>query len=77
MSTYQAETYKEHPMFRLAMQNLQQGEWDDGLGKLDTLMQAYPLEGSCAACARRCSCERASTRTSTRSAPAPPRRLRI
>ena len=45
MSVPQAETYKQHPMFRLAMQSLQKGEWQEGLDKLDNLMQAYPMEG--------------------------------
>lgn len=40
----QAESYREHPIFQAAMQNLQKGEWEKGLSQLERLMQAYPLD---------------------------------
>ena len=44
MAANQAESYLDHPMFKQAQQSLQKGEWEAGLGQLDSLMQAYPLD---------------------------------
>jgi tetratricopeptide (TPR) repeat protein len=44
MTVNQAESYLDHPMFRKAMQNMQNGDWESGLGEIENLMQSYPLE---------------------------------
>ena len=44
MTVNQAESYLDHPMFHKAMQNMQNGDWDSGLGEIENLMQSYPLE---------------------------------
>ena len=44
MAVNQAETYLDHPMFHKAMQNMQKGDWESGLGDIENLMQSYPLE---------------------------------
>jgi tetratricopeptide (TPR) repeat protein len=44
MTVNQAESYLDHPLFHKAMQDMQNGEWDSGLGEIENLMQSYPLE---------------------------------
>jgi tetratricopeptide (TPR) repeat protein len=44
MTVNQAESYLDHPMFQKAMQNMQNGDWESGLGEIESLMQSYPLE---------------------------------
>jgi len=44
MTMNQAESYLDHPMFHKAMQNMQKGDWESGLGDIENLMQSYPLE---------------------------------
>lgn len=44
MTVNQAESYLDHPMFQKAMQNMQNGDWESGLGEIENLMQSYPLE---------------------------------
>ncbi|MGW8143715.1 MAG: hypothetical protein ACWGN2_04930, partial [Anaerolineales bacterium] len=44
MTANQAESYLDHPMFQKAMQNMQNGDWESGLGEIENLMQSYPLE---------------------------------
>ena len=44
MTVNQAESYLDHPLFHKAMQDMQNGEWESGLGEIENLMQSYPLE---------------------------------
>jgi hypothetical protein len=38
------ESYLAHPLYQAAMQDMQNGEWEAGLQKIDTLIQSFPLE---------------------------------
>lgn len=44
MTVNQAESYLDHPLFHKAMQYMQNGEWESGIGEIENLMQSYPLE---------------------------------
>ncbi len=37
-------TYYGNPVFQESLSNFQRGEWQDGLSKLDKLMEIYPLD---------------------------------
>ena len=42
--TESVESYMAHSLYHQAMQDMQKGEWEAGLKKLDDLMQVFPLE---------------------------------
>jgi len=44
MTSETVSVYKRDPDFKTAMDLLQQGKWQNGLAKLDSLIEAYPLE---------------------------------
>jgi len=44
MSATTASTYHEDALYREAMSHFQKGEWEAGLGKLDQVIQAYPMD---------------------------------
>jgi tetratricopeptide (TPR) repeat protein len=44
MSTNTAESYLKHPLYKLALLHLQQGEWTAGMAEVEHLMEIYPLE---------------------------------
>lgn len=44
MSANTVAAYGNDPLYREAQNNLQQGEWEQGLAKLDQLVESYPLD---------------------------------
>lgn len=38
------KAFYQHPLYQVAARHFQQGEWQDGLGKVEQLIKLYPLE---------------------------------